>query len=111
MNKKYNPMEYVKNKKNDFTQEMLSDTIKYQKKYRFDIGENNKAHNNEADAFKHALMQAIGTYKFTLPVAKALGAYHESEGRKIGQPKDEENMDYWNNRVTNIINIIYSLYN
>ena len=27
--------------KNEFTKEMISDTFKYQKKYGFDIGENN----------------------------------------------------------------------
>lgn len=39
--------------KNEFTKEMLNDTLKYQKKYGFDIGENNVAWNNEADAFRH----------------------------------------------------------
>ena len=45
--------------KNNFTQEMLSDTIKYHKRYGFDIGQNNIAWNNEADAFRHAYMQSL----------------------------------------------------
>ena len=32
MSKKYNPIEYVKNKENEFTKEMINDTLKYQKK-------------------------------------------------------------------------------
>ena len=56
MNKKYNPIEYVKNKEQEFTKEMINDTLKYQKQYGFDIGENNNAHNNESDAFRHAYM-------------------------------------------------------
>ncbi len=32
---------YNKNK-NEFTKEMLNDTLKYQKQYKFNIGENNE---------------------------------------------------------------------
>ena len=39
MTKKF---DYTKDK-NDFTREMLNDTLKYQKKYGFDIGQNNVA--------------------------------------------------------------------
>ena len=53
MNKNYNPIKYIENKEREFTKEMLSDTLKYQKKYGFKIGENNSAHNNESDAFRH----------------------------------------------------------
>ena len=45
--------------KDEFTKEMLRDTLKYQKKYGFDIGQNNVAWNNEADAFRHAYMQSL----------------------------------------------------
>ena len=44
---------------NKFTQEMLNDTLKYQKQYGFNLNNGNVAHNNEADAFRHAYMQAI----------------------------------------------------
>ena len=35
---------------------MLEDTLKYQKQYGFNIKNSNSAHNNEADAFRHAYM-------------------------------------------------------
>ena len=38
--------------KNEFTKEMINDTLKYQKKYGFKLDENNSAHNNEGDAFR-----------------------------------------------------------
>ncbi len=59
MNKKFNPQEYIKEKEKQFTKEMINDTLKYQQQYGFKIGVNNTAHNNEADAFRHAYMQAI----------------------------------------------------
>lgn len=84
--------------KNDFTQEMLSDTIKYQKKYRFDIGENNKAHNNEADAFRHAYMQSLLNQKYGNMQTKGISYLHELKGNIIGQDPREANMDMWNNQ-------------
>lgn len=44
MTKNYNPIEYIKNKEQEFTKEMINDTLKYQKQYGFKIGENNVAH-------------------------------------------------------------------
>ena len=34
-----------------FSNKIVNDTIKYQQKYGFNIGENNSTWNNEADAF------------------------------------------------------------
>ena len=84
--------------KNNFTQEMLSDTIKYHKRYGFDIGQNNIAWNNEADAFRHAYMQSIMANRYgTLPT-KTVSYGHEFVGKIKGQDPREYNMDMWNNQ-------------
>jgi len=98
MDKNYNPIEYIDNKEREFTQEMLSDTIKYQKKYGFGIGENNSAHNNEADAFRHAYMQSMLAHRYGTLSAKIISSNHEYEGNKNGQDPRESNMDLWNNQ-------------
>jgi len=78
---------------------IFNKTVKYQKKYNFDIGSGKEAtHNNEADAFKHVFMQADITLKSTSGISKILGDYHEYDGNiHQGQPASEENMDKWNN--------------
>ena len=54
--------------------------------------------NNEADAFKHAYMQAQLSLWASKHIAKALGDFHEFQGNKtMGQSKEEYNMDNWNN--------------
>ena len=66
---------------------------KYQKKYGFDM-ENNSTHNNEADAFKHAFMQAELALNGTQELARYLGNKHEEKGNlRNSQPKGEELMD------------------
>jgi len=82
-----------------FKEQMFNDTVKYQKRYGFEIGAGTHATwNNEADAFKHAYMQA---YLFLLcggNKAKFLGNSHENYGyAKQGQTPAEEHMDKWNN--------------
>lgn len=74
-------------------------TTKYQKKYDFEMGTGNHATwNNEADAFKHAFMQAQLTLWTGKHIAKGLGDFHEIQGNlKMGQSKGEYNMDNWNN--------------
>lgn len=52
----------IKNIEKDFTNAMIRDTAKFQNKYGFEL-ENGSAWNNEADAFKHAYMQAYLTLK------------------------------------------------
>ena len=49
---------YSLNPETLFSNRMIYDTIKYQKKYGFEIGKNNSTWNNEADAFKHAFGSA-----------------------------------------------------
>lgn len=93
MNQKYN---YNKNK-NEFTKEMVDDTLKYQKKYGFKLGENNSAHNNEADAFRHTYMQSILAQRYGRLRTTGISYLHELKGNFLGQDSREANMDLWNN--------------
>lgn len=88
--------DYNKNK-NEFTKEMINDTLKYQKQYGFKIGENNKAHNNESDAFRHAYMQSLLNQKYGSIKTKGISHLHELKGNILGQDPRESNMDLWNN--------------
>lgn len=88
---------YTKNK-NKFTNEMLNDTLKYQKQYGFDIGEDNVAWNNEADAFRHTYMQSVLAQRYGMPSTKAVSYFHEKLGNLHNQDPRESNMDLWNNR-------------
>lgn len=56
-------------------------------------------HNDETDAFRHALMEAYYTLKYGNFISKRIGDYHENQGSKNGQPHFERNMDLWNNAV------------
>ena len=98
MNKNYNPKEYINNKERKFTKEMINDTLKYQKQYGFKLGENNSAHNNEADAFRHTYMQSILAKRFTPYVSSEVSKRHEEKGNRNGQDSREANMDLWNNQ-------------
>lgn len=89
---------YSLNPKRLFSNKMINDTIKYQQKYGFEIGQNNSTWNNEADAFKHAYMQAILALRTNEQIAKFLGDSHEKSGVDKGQPQGEDNMDRWNNK-------------
>ena len=53
--------------------------------------------NNEADAFKHAFMQAYLYLRFDKNVSKSLGNFHEWETPNA--PEGERNMDLWNNAI------------
>lgn len=89
---------YPKSLEELFSNKMINDTIKYQKKYGFDIGANNSTWNNEADAFKHTYMQATIDLRSNEQIAKRLGDKHETQGNDRGQPSGESNMDLWNNQ-------------
>ena len=82
-----------------FSSWMKKITKEYQKKYGFDMGENNDVTwNNEGDAFRHVYMQAFLSIYMGENVAEKLGNEHETEGRvKNHQSSNEENMDLWNN--------------
>ncbi len=83
----------------DYNNEMYRKTLEYQKKYGFELGTSQKelTHNNEADAFKHAFMQAVGSERYGAILAALGGLYHENISRN--QPSSERNMDLWNNNV------------
>lgn len=104
--KKLNNSEYGQKIRNAFNDKIVNDTLKYQKQYGFEIGTGEHATwNNQADAFKHAYMQAI-LYHQANKIAgkkagdftsKLLGNFHEWETED--QPLNENNMDLWNNEV------------
>lgn len=79
---------------------VLDATIHYNDLYKFEMTTGkNATHNNEADAFKHAYMQAQLTLWFGKHISKVLGDFHEWQGNKnMGQPAKEYNMDNWNNQ-------------
>lgn len=85
--------------RDELNRESLKYTYKYQKIYGFKIGTGKEAtHNNEADAFKHAFMQAYLMIVHPTHYAKGFGDYHEYiEGMKYD--KRENNMDLWNNSI------------
>lgn len=78
-----------------FLKYISKEVLKYHKIYGFHLGD---AHNNEADAFRHAFMQAFLTC-LSDDVAKTLGNAHEENGNSRNQPSGEEQMDLWNNKM------------
>ena len=83
-----------------YSSEIYAKAKKYQKQYGFKMGSGkHDTWNNEADAFKHAFMQADLALKTTVGLSKIAGDRHEKDGKKMSQPLYEENMDLWNNKV------------
>lgn len=83
-------------------EKFYSRTKHYQKIYGFDIGKGkHDTWNNESDAFKHTFGSAYMAIKMTIPFSRLAGNYHEL--KNPNNPKDEENMDKWNNRVGRLI--------
>lgn len=74
-----------------FNVEIDRKTKYYQKMYGFEISSDPKhpTWNNEADAFKHAFMQAVLAQRYTIPVSLFLGQYHEWEGDIKNQPQND----------------------
>ena len=73
--------------------------FEYQKKYKFEIGEGkHPTWNNEADAFKHALMAAYMTLSWNEPAAHAAGSLYEKY-EPYNSPAEETSMDKWNNQI------------
>jgi len=83
----------------NYSSYIFDKTVKYQKKYGFQMGTGEHATwNNEADAFKHTFMQAQLALLGGKHLAKQLGDKHERDGNdKMGQSREEFNMDNWNN--------------
>ena len=88
--------------RNKFNQVVLDATVKAQKKYGFDMTKKSyslsNTHNNEADAFKHAYLSWLLSYKYGGDfVSEQLGNMHENEGNEY--VRGEKNMDLWNNAM------------
>jgi hypothetical protein len=59
-----------------------------------------KVHNNDVDAFRHAYVSGVMTQKYGSFRANILGQLNELKGDIVrDQPKEEKNMDLWNNAV------------
>ena len=59
-----------------------------------------KGHNNDVDAFRHAYVSGVMTQKYGSFRANILGQLNELKGDIVrDQPKEEKNMDLWNNAV------------
>ncbi len=85
-----------------FNNEIHNKTMHYQKQYGFEYNKNNPKYptwNNEADAFKHAFMQAVLTNRYYNLVSKLGGDIHEIDNLLKNAPKSESNMDWWNNKI------------
>ena len=90
-------LEFIKKYKNKY----YKDTKKYQKIYDFELDKGkNDTWNNEADAFKHAYMQAHARYFYGKQISDFIGWLHERNGNKYNnQIYQEYNMDLWNNAI------------
>ena len=81
-----------------YVEHLNSKVEKYYNIYHFSMEPNHTSHNNEADAFKHAFMQAQLALWGGEYIAKMLGDFHEFQGNtSMGQSLGEYNMDNWNN--------------
>ncbi len=89
----------IQNYENEQANYFFHLTEKYQQKFGLKITPGTIGHNDETDAFRHALMEAYYSLKYGGLSAKLIGDYHEKEGSDNGQPHYEKNMDLWNNAV------------
>lgn len=84
--------------KKKFSDYIINETLKYQKKHGFKLGNpGHETYNSEADAFKHAYMQWMLSNFFGTGLAKSAGDRHEK-----ANPYNnfrEKNMDLWNNAI------------
>lgn len=91
------PSKKYKNRE-DFNKYIHSETVKYQRQYGFEMGTGEHATwNNEADAFKHAYMQAVLSIDYGNAASTVAGYKHEIEGKET--IPGERNMDLWNNKI------------
>jgi len=60
---------------------------------------NNAGYNDDVDAFRHAFVSGLYTFEINKDVANLLGQANELKGRLHNQPKEQRNMDLWNNEV------------
>ena len=82
----------------EFNKYIHNETVKYQRQYGFEMGTGEHATwNNEADAFKHAYMQAVLSIDNNDSVSAIAGYHHEIFGKET--INGERNMDLWNNKI------------
>ena len=86
-----------KQKQNEYNDEMVRKTWHYKKKYGFETSprQGHEFWNNEADAFKHAFGSAEMFFKYGNIGSLVGGIYHENQ--TPNNPREEWNMDSWNN--------------
>lgn len=87
-----------KDKQKEFNDRMNRITSKYQRIYQFEVSKDKPGHstwNNEADAFKHTFGSALMAFELGNFGSIAGGIIHEFQTQN--NPKDEWNMDSWNN--------------
>ena len=90
--------------KKEINAEVYKETKYYQKVYKFEISEGeHDTWNNEADAFKHTFASAWLAFKYNNLTSKAVGNFHEGEGKEGDQDIEEEIMDRHNNNIGRII--------
>lgn len=76
---------------------IIKKTMAYQKKFNFELNprQGHELWNVEGDAFKHAFMGADMALNIGQIPSLAIGIYHENE--TPNNPRNEWNMDSWNN--------------
>ena len=86
-----------KEAQDNFNNEMVKKTWQYQKIYKFETKpkKGNEFWDVEADAFKHTFGSAILYFRYGDWGSTVAGIRHESQTKN--NPKDEWNMDSWNN--------------
>ena len=91
------PSSKYKNRE-DFNKYIHNETVRYQRQYGFEMGTSEHATwNNEADAFKHAYMQAVLSIDYGDIASTVAGYKHEIECKET--IPGERNMDLWNNKI------------
>lgn len=91
----------------EYSQRLVELTLKYQKKYGFELnykhGHDHLTWNCEADAFKHIYGSALIAMEKGKIRSKVIGIAHEYEyllhPKKETNPKNEKNMDLHNNKI------------
>ena len=90
-------MHLSQEEKDNFNNEMINKTWKYQKIYKFET-KPQKGHefwDVEADAFKHTFGSALLYFRYGDWGSTIAGIMHENKTKK--NPRSEWNMDSWNN--------------
>ena len=83
-----------------FYSNYIGKSEKYGEKYKLKENPVQLGMNDEIDAFRHCFSQALLTLKFSEGFAKNFGTNYERLDDFINnQPREQRNMDQWNNAV------------